>query len=97
MRRVRWGRACLYAVCLAAGIYTGAQIWTDATAEYSLSTAYQTVRSGDTVWTIAGRYFKRQDRYRHFGEFVHSVTVANGGAEITPGQVLRVPLEVRHD
>lgn len=95
MRKINKGRALFLACCLATGIATGYQIGAAWLTEYDTTTAYVEVQSKDTMWGIAERYFDRQDRYKHFGEFVHSIATYNGDSRVYAGQVLRVPLEVR--
>lgn len=63
------------------------------TAEYVVTEQEYFVQPKDTVWAIAERYFDSQDRYRHFGEFVHSIAAYNGTeGVIYPNQRLLIPL-----
>ena len=52
------------------------------------------VRSGETVWSIAGIYADKQILY--FNEFVWTINQANPkqGKYIYPGQILTIPLKV---
>lgn len=90
MRRADWVYIAFFAACLAAGIASELAIGK----EYFKSTEVHIVEPRETVWEIAGLYFERQNRYRHFGEFVYSIEQANGGGGIIhPGQKLAIPLE----
>lgn len=63
--------------------------------EYTMNEQVYLVKPRDTLWTIAEQYFEKQNRYRHFGEFVFSIGKYNNlGKYIYPGQVIIVPLEV---
>lgn len=63
--------------------------------EYSMNKQAYLVKPRDTLWTIAEQYFDKQNKYRHFGEFVYSIGAYNHlGKYIYPGQVIIVPLEV---
>lgn len=52
------------------------------------------VRSGETVWSIAGIYADKQ--ILHFNEFVWTIRKANpqGSKHIYPGQTLHIPMKV---
>lgn len=63
--------------------------------EYSMNKQAYLVKPRDTLWTIAERYYDKQNKYRHFGEFVYSIGAYNRlGKYIYPGQIIIVPLEV---
>lgn len=52
------------------------------------------VRSGETIWSIAGIYADKQILY--FNEFVWTINQANPkqGKYIYPGQIIKIPLTV---
>lgn len=52
------------------------------------------VRSGETIWSIAGIYADKQVLY--FDEFIWTINEANPnkGKYIYPGQIIKIPLTV---
>lgn len=66
--------------------------------EYVKCNESYTVKSGDTLWFIAGQYFNKQDKERHFGEFQWQIREANkqlfdNNRVLQPGDILVIPLE----
>lgn len=66
--------------------------------EYAETKAYYTVEAGDTLWSVAGQYYNKQDRHQHFGEFQWQIREANAdkfanNRMLQPGDVLIIPLE----
>lgn len=58
------------------------------TAQYDMIT----VRSGDNLWLIAGRYVTEKDDVRDMIAAIHKVNALDRNAEIMPGQQLKIPL-----
>ncbi len=70
--------------------------------EYVKTEAHYTVKAGDTLWYIAGQYFNKQDKERHFGEFQWKIREANAAKfadnrRLQPGDILVIPLEIKKD
>lgn len=68
--------------------------------DYVNTTESYTVKSGDTLWYIAGKYFDKQDKEDHFGEFQWQIREANAdkfadNRSLQPGDVLIIPLSKR--
>lgn len=66
--------------------------------EYIKSEVSYKVQQGDTLWYIAGKYFNKQDKEDHFGEFQWQIREANAdkfanNRMLQPGDVLIIPLE----
>lgn len=54
-----------------------------------------TVREGQTLWEITGRYMNQQDKYRDCREFMHDITEynnLNGVKWLQAGQQIIIPL-----
>lgn len=54
-----------------------------------------TVREGQTLWEITGRYMDQQDKYRDCREFMHDITEyndLNGVKWLQAGQQIVIPL-----
>ncbi len=64
---------------------------------YELKKESYVVRSGDTIWTIAERYYEKQDKYRTLDGFIYDISKENNGCNISPGDVLVIPLEIKKD
>lgn len=79
-----------------AGILAALLVWqTGMTTEYVCHEEIYQVKSRDTLWTIAEKFFGKQDKYRHFGEFVYSIRERNKvGKYIYPDQMIVIPLSV---
>lgn len=70
--------------------------------DYVKTEAHYTVQNGDTLWYIAGKYFNKQDRHHHFGEWQWQIREANANKFadnriLQPGDVLVIPLERRSE
>jgi LysM repeat protein len=52
------------------------------------------VSSGDSVWNIATRYNNDKKDIRELIYFIRKINGLNNNAEIHPGQILKIPVQV---
>ena len=77
-------------LCLGVALYTGANLVFAEEPVYHTQTI--TVKSGDTIWSIAGKWSgERED----VNDVIHRIYEANNlnSQQIYPGQILKVPVK----
>ncbi len=80
-------------------IFTLAVLWfscmTTNSNGYMSSNAFEVVqvKTGDTVWGIAGRYVSDKDDIRNLIMAIREVNQLNSNAQVYPGQALKVPVK----
>jgi len=52
------------------------------------------VKSGDSVWSIAGNYVTDRDDIRDLTQAIKELNGLNNNTQIFPGQVLKVPMKI---
>lgn len=91
-------------------VWTGLELYMDRESAFEQEVRKVTVAADDTVWGIAGRLYRLQDRYRNFEEFIYYIRKENGMEKpflctkeeeakvkkfIVPGDVLTITLYKR--
>lgn len=89
----KWYLACIMVVSSIVFIS-----WRDRDEAFEVHPVAYKVKSNDTIWRIAGHYYKEQERYKDYNEWVWTVRKHNdllGPKFIYTGQVIYIPIYKR--
>lgn len=79
------------------GLIAAALLLVGCNKEYKLTLQPHTVRSGETLWSVASKYHSRQDKFRDVRELIWHIREVNQldpQRFLQPGDVVKVPLWV---